>query len=157
MTDERKQEFTLRITNANISELTVILCDMFTEYCSDAKNAIDNDDRKQFHIEIGRARRVLSELINSLDRSLELANCIYELYRFSERMLIKADIKLDKTFILNSENVINKLNESYRKISSQDKSGPLMRNTEEVYAGMTYGKYDVSSATVGGNNRGFLA
>lgn len=157
MTDERKQEFTLRITNANISELTVIMCDIFAEYCNDASKALENKDYELFRIEIARARRVLSDLIASLDRTLDLSNHIYELYRFVERMLIKADIKRDNSFLTSGLNIINKLNESYKQVSAKDTSEALMKNTEEVYAGMTYGKYDVSSSSVSQSNRGFFA
>lgn len=157
MTDEKKKEFTLRITNANISELTVILCDMFLTYCGDAKEALTNDKKELFHTEIGRARKVLSELINSLDRNIELSNRVYELYRFVERELIKAEIKLDSSFIVNGEKIINRLNDSYKQVSKNDNSAPLMQNAQEVYAGMTYGKHDVSSATISQNNRGFFA
>ena len=61
MTDELKQQFTRRITNANKSELIVILCDMFDIYVSDAKTAIEEGDQACFKNNIRYARAVLSE------------------------------------------------------------------------------------------------
>lgn len=157
MTADKKKEYTLRITNANISQLTVILCDMFDDYCKDAVDAVTDNNIKEFHDSINRARRVLSELINSLDRSIELSNYVYQIYRFIEKLIIKADIKNDCEQIKTAQGIMLKLADSYRVISAKDESAPLMSNTEEVYAGMTYGRYDISSQTVNTANRGFLA
>lgn len=157
MTDEKKQEYTLRITNANISELTVILCDMFIDYCTDAVNHVNEADVKGFHVDIARARKVLSELINSLDRTLKLSDYIYELYRYVERLVISADVKCKSEPLIQGMDIIRRLNESYREVSSKDDSLPLMSNTETVYAGMTYGKYDISSQAVTASNRGYFA
>lgn len=157
MTNEKKQEFTLRITNANVSQLTVILCDMFLEYCSEAEEALVTSNFDGYRTGIVRARNVLSELIRSLDRSQDLANHIYELYRFVERQLIKADISRISEPLENAKRIVDRLAESYREVAAKDTSSSLMENTQEVYAGMTYGKYDINSQTVSQSNRGFFA
>lgn len=156
MTNDKKQEYTRRITNANISELTVILCDMFIDYCQDANCELKANNISGYKENILKARRVLSELIQSLDRSLEISGYVYELYRYVERMLIKADIRFDEECVIQSIGIIKRLNDAYREISQKDESDSLMSNAEEVYAGMTYGRYDVSSQTVP-SNRGFFA
>lgn len=157
MTNEKKQEFTLRISNANASNLVVILCDIFEEYCADAVSDIENKDIKAFHVSVAKARKVLSEMLVSFDRDNEIANAIYELYRFVERMIIKADIKLDAKYINDAVNIISKLNESYKQAAKSDGSAPLMANAEEVYVGMTYGRNNVASASMAQSNRGFFA
>ena len=157
MTDELKQQFTRRITNANKSELIVILCDMFDIYVSDAKTAIEDGDTVVFKNNIRYARAVLSELIDSLNLEYELARNIYQLYRFVERYLIKADIKLDKTYLIPCLNIMRKMNESYEKIGKLDPSGPVMKNTEEVYAGITYGRGDLNENMNTAYNRGYWA
>ncbi len=63
MTSEKKQEFTLRISQANKTELVVILYDMFQAYLEDAEHA----EGEEFHNAISHARAVLNELIESLD------------------------------------------------------------------------------------------
>ena len=96
-------------------------------------------------------------MLVSFDRDNEIANAIYELYRFVERMIIKADIKLDVKYINDAVKIISKLNESYKQAAKNDDSAPLMANAEEVYVGMTYGRnqilYELSNDV---NNRGFL-
>lgn len=157
MTAEKKQEYTLRITNANISELTVILCDMFIDYCDEAEEMLSSNSVAEFHNGINNARRVLSELINSLNRSIPLSQNVYQLYRYIERMLIKSDIKLDSESLVIGKGIMERLVSSYREVSSKDTSAPLMINTEEVYAGMTYGRNDLNSQSVSYGSRGFLA
>lgn len=157
MTDAMKQEFTCRITNANRTEMIVILCDMFDIYLTDAKSAIEDGDKEGFKTEIGRARAVLSELIKSLDTHYEIAANIYGIYRFIERCLIKAELRYDKTLMIPCMNMMRKLNESYEKVAKLDPSPAIMQNTETVYAGMTYGRNDISESHSMAANRGYWA
>lgn len=156
MNNAMKQEFTKRITNANKSELIVILCDMFDIYISDAKQAFEDNDLNSFHANIQNGRAVLSELINSLDRSYEVANNIYSLYRYIERLLIEADIRNEKTPLIPARNILLKLNESYASISLLDPSPAVMQNTETVFAGMTYGKDSINESSYSKANRGYF-
>ena len=38
------------------------------------------------------------------------------------------------------KSVISKLLTAYRELAGQDESGPVMQNSQTVYAGLTYGK-----------------
>ena len=82
MTDEAKQEFTRRITTANKSELVVILFDMFDRYAEDAVMFFKEDKKDAMVAETGRARNVVLELINSLDRQYDISNNLYSIYRY---------------------------------------------------------------------------
>lgn len=157
MTKEQKQEFTLRITGANKSEMIVILCDMFAVYCEDAVQACEKNDFTEFHNSLRRARNVLCELINSLDRSYDVANRIYEIYRFMERQLIQANVKQSAEPIPDVIRLIQKLNTGYRVVSKEDSSPTIMQNAETVYTGMTYGKNDLCNNSNAVSNRGFFA
>lgn len=157
MTKEMKQEFTLRITNANKSETIVILCDMLLAYTEDAKNAFTGSEGKAaFGEAIRKARACLSELINSLNRNYEIAGHIYELYRYTERQLIAAQVKQSIEPLSEVGKVISRLNESYREVARMDSSPALMGNTETVYAGMTYGRNQITESSNAPSNRGFF-
>ena len=53
--------------------------------------------------------------------------------------------------------IIMKLRESYAELSKKDTSGPVMSNTEKVYAGFTYNRNCVTEpATDLSQNRGML-
>ena len=49
------------------------------------------------------------------------------------------------------------LHDSFEIISKQDTSGPVMGNTQTVYAGLTYGKTDLNVSLSDPDNRGFFA
>lgn len=154
MTSEKKQEFTLRISQANKTELVVILYDMFQAYLEDAEQA----EGEEFHGAIAHARAVLNELISSLNMEYEIAKNLYQIYRYVERLLIQADVRLEKEPLKEVSGHISQLRDAYDTISKEDTSSPIMENTEVVYAGMTYGKSDLNENNVGGaSKRGFLA
>ena len=55
----------------------------------------------------------------------------------------------------NIKPMIESLREAYNQIAVENKSGPVMRNTQTVYAGLTYGKKDVNVNLEQLSNRGF--
>lgn len=152
MTNERKQEFTLRITGANKTEMIVILYDMFQAYLEDAV------ETEEFHNAICHARAVLSELIESLNMEYEIAQNLYQIYRYVERLLIQADVRLDAVPLKEASGIIGKLRDAYEVVSKEDTSSPVMENADTVYAGMTYGKTELQESNINSSsNRGFLA
>jgi len=54
---------------------------------------------------------------------------------------------------------MNKLYDAFSQIAKEDTSEPIMKNTETVYAGYTYGKNSLNEAAFDGtqSSRGFLA
>ena len=124
------------------------------------------------------ARGCLSELIQSLNRPSsaafpadrrnidpgdnakalkELVENTYSLYRYVERQLIQADVKRDASKIPASMDIMKKLRDSYAASAKNDNSAPIMKNTDVIYAGMTYGSDDINTASaVAGTNRGYL-
>ena len=140
MDKEKKQEFTLRITRANKTQLVVILYDMVLVYLEDSLEAFENKDYKEYKWNIDRAKECIEELQNSLNMKYEPAGTLNGLYYFYKRELTTASILRDKEKIHSIIKMIQELRESYEKISSQDTSAPIMENAQTVYAGLTYGK-----------------
>lgn len=156
MRDDLKQDYTRRITSANKSQLVVILYDMFDQYLNDAKESINVNNFSDLHTEIRRARNVLSELIISLDMKYEVSGNLYSVYRYIERLLIKADIKRISEPIDEARRLMGKLGDSFREVAKTDTDSPIMKNTEAVFAGITYGREDVNENAFTGSNRGYL-
>lgn len=140
MTDERKQEFTLRITQANATGLTVILYEMLLAYIDEAKEACSAGRPDELKAAVRAARRCLEELMNSINPAYEIAGNLMSLYLYVNRELLQSQIRKDIERLLRAEAVIRPLCEAYRTISVQDDSAPLMQNTQTVVAGMTYGR-----------------
>ena len=155
MKKEKKQEFTLRISKANKTQLVVILYDMVLEYLKDSLESFEREDFKEFKWNIDRAKDCIDELLNSLHLEYEIAGILRGLYFFYKRELSSAAIAGNKEKVLPVMEMIQELKESYEKISIEDTSAPIMENTQTIYAGLTYGKDSLNvSLSDQGTNRG---
>lgn len=156
MTRELKQELTLRITQANKTQLITILYEMTLLYVDEAEEALEADDRAAFKAAVRKIRGCMNELISSLHLEYELAQNLLQLYLYVNRELVKASAHFDRENLEHVRLVIGELHKAYRQIESQDRSGPVMGNTQTVYAGMTYGRNTLTENVADpARNRGF--
>jgi len=156
MTKELKQEFTLKITQANKTRMIVIIYEMLLIYLEEARNAHAQEDKEEFRKCIKRAKACLHELMASLHFEYELSRNLLALYGYADRELTKADVRNSITEIDHVESIIGKLHAAYEEISVQDTSAPVMSNTQAVYTGLTYGRNSLAeNLTDHGSNRGF--
>ncbi len=154
MTDQAKKEFAMRITHANKSGLVVILYEMYLSYLEDAAAA--EGDRFAFRENIRKARGCMSELMNSLNFDYALAYDLLRLYVYVNKEMAKADFRGSAKPLMVCRRIMTKLYQAYRQVSVQDTSAPIMENTQEVYAGLTYGKGELTESLGNHGNRGFL-
>lgn len=158
MTKELKQQFTLKISQANKTGLIVILYEMLLIYLEEARQAHRKEDEQGFRQGIKRTKACLHELMASLHFQYEPAFHLLELYTFADRELTKADRKLCTEELDHVEKMISKLHAAYETVSEQDTSMPVMGNAQTVYAGLTYGKNNLTENLADqGSNRGFRA
>lgn len=158
MKNELKQQFALRITQANKTELVVILYEMFLTYIRDAKNDLKEQDAKNFRLNIQRARGCLKELMGSLNYDFEPAPTLLKLYIYVSKLLVTADLHSEEKALDEAERIMQKLHDAYETISKEDQSRPVMGNTQTVYAGLTYSKNDLTvNLDEGRGSRGFFA
>lgn len=158
MRDELKKEFTRRITQANPVSMITILYDMTLIYIQDAKEALVGRKEKKFIQEIHRAQDCLMELMSSLDMKYEPAAALRELYLYMHRELAGAIISASKDRLAQPESILTRLRDAYLELEKTGSFEPVMDNTQQIYAGLTYGKSSlVESLAQPVNNRGFLA
>ena len=158
MQDELKREFTRRITQANPVSMITILYDMTLIYIRDAKEALAGREEKKFIQEIHRAQDCLMELMSSLDMKYEPAAALRELYLYMHRELAGAIISASEDRFAQPESILTRLRDAYLELEKTGSFEPVMDNTQQIYAGLTYGKnYLVESLAQPVNNRGFLA
>ncbi len=158
MTDEKKQEFTRRITQANKSQLVVILYDLFFYYIDEAKEILSQGEKKEFSASLDRAHACLNELIGSLQMEQPLAGSICKVYFFVSGQIGLARGKESDAPLSDAVRLMDKLYQTYKADSACDTSGPVMGNVQTVVAGMTYGRSDVTeSCQAADYNRGFWA
>ena len=174
MKKEDRQQFTLRITQANSTELVVILYEMLLCYLTDAEEALCKRDMPQekdvpegdsapenkdlFREAVRKARGCLNELMTSLDLRYEPAPELMRLYLFCVRRLALGEARRDACLLEEIRRVIQPLADAYRKIADQNSAGPVMNNSQTVYAGLTYGRNTLTENMADqGANRGILA
>lgn len=156
MIKEKKQEFTLRITKANKSEMIVILYDMILQYLEDAVNHYQEGNVKEYKKDINHAKSCIDELLNSLNFQYDLAQVLRGLYYFYKRELSTAAIQEKQELLPPVIKMIQELRNSFEQIAKEDLSAPIMDNTQKVYAGLTYGKDSLNlNLSDQGSNRGF--
>lgn len=157
MTIEQKKEFTLRISQANKTELLVILYEMALCYLDEADDAFLTRDRQSFTEAIRRVRGCIQELIYSLHIEYELANNLLSIYMYVYRQLNAAETRYDKKHLEPVKAVLQGLLDAYQKLAEQDDSEAVMEHTQTVFSGLTYGKNQLPENMVEqSENRGFL-
>ena len=157
MSNEKKQEYTLKITQANKTQLIVILYEMALTYMAEAREAYEKNDRKEFRQAISRTRGCINELMTSLRFEYELAIRILELYMFVNKELARSEVRMSIEHVDNACKIINQLLTAYRELSLQDDSLPVMENAQIVYSGLTYDRKSVLDSLSHNTNRGFRA
>ena len=156
MTRELKQEYTLRITQANKTQLITILYEIVLIYIDEAEAALSEDDRAEYKSAIRKIRGCMNELTASLNLEYDLAQNLLQLYLYVNRELVQASVHNEKENLEHIRLVIGELQKAYKKIENQDVSGPVMGNTQTVYAGLTYGRNTLTeNITDPASNRGF--
>ena len=82
MTQEKKQEFTRRLSCCNRGELIVIMYDILFTYLDDGIEANENGDYQEFKRNAGLAQQVVRRLMDDLDFNYEIAGSMYAEYQF---------------------------------------------------------------------------
>lgn len=159
MTDESKKSFQLRITQANRTELTVILYEMLLTYADDVTQILtgDNFDADSFKKALNGVSGCVRQLQNSLNFDIELSGTLMSIYEYVRSELEKCQLKRDLECIDNIRKTIVPLKDAFAQIAKEDKSESLMENTQQVVAGYTYGPSSVNETVSDqGANRGFF-
>ena len=156
MQKEQIQEFTSKITLSNRTGLTVVTYEILFAYLADAKSALKEERFEDYKQVIRQAQKCISELMVTLDFSYELAAELYRVYAYGKVLLAKAMYKRSEAEIDECESLMRMLHASFVEVAKTDDSAPLMRNTEQVYAGYTYGRSDVNSNSDVSPSRGFF-
>lgn len=158
MTKEDINSFSYRISQASGTELIVIMLDMAKQYINDAMTEYEAGRIEEFEGYTKQAKRVVDALSSSLDMQYEISSELYSIYAYAARALNKAMIKSDISELPVLYRVMDKLSRTFAETAKSDTAGPLMGNTQKVYAGLTYSNGRLNEVTYdlhGDNNRGF--
>lgn len=159
MDSEKLRAYTARITQANKSELVVITFDLIIESIEEAKLCFEKKDFLTYDRELKRVQKLLNELMGSLDHRFPIAKDLLQLYSFSNRQVVLAMFKRKPELLDHVISIMQKLRTGFEGVAKEDTSGPVMANTQTLYAGLTYGRYALDEVFVNVNeaSRGFKA
>ena len=158
------QTFSYRISQANRTDLVVITLDMAIQYIKDAK---EDQDINSYRQNLRNAKRVIDLLVSSLDMSYDISSQLFDVYMVVERYIISAGSRRPEPegstagymrLLESCERMLTMLRKSFYEVSKMDDSTPLMQNTQQVYAGLTYSNGGGASEMLdAGANRGYKA
>ncbi len=156
MTTETKKQFTFRISQANATEMIVILYDMTLQYLEEA-GKLAEEDFAGYQAAVRRAGACIRELLRSLHMEYEPAGALRQLYLFCIRRLSQAQAHRHPELLEEVSRVLIPLRDAYGQIAGRNTAGPVMQNAQTVYAGLTYGKNTLTENMADqGTNRGML-
>lgn len=156
MTKDQIQDYTLKISQASRSEIIVILFELAINYLDDATKACNDNNHIEMRSNCAAAVNVINDLMGSLDFTYELAAPLFRVYEYISKEISMSVVKNDAKMLDNPRRYLNKLKDSFEKISGEDTTGPMMDNAQTIYAGLTYGRGVLNeSVAAADSNRGF--
>lgn len=159
MDKELVKAFTARVTQASRSELVVIMYEVILADIDSARVHHEKGDIASFTKDIKHAQKFLNELMATLDFQYELSFRLMSLYIFTNKALVTAMFKKSLDKLKEAETVLCNLLTGFEGVSKEDKTGPVMKNTQQIYAGLTYGRGVLNETYIDPQdyNRGFKA
>jgi flagellar protein FliS len=140
----------MRITQAGVGELTVIMLEMEMQWINEAVDAFNSNDMETYIDCVDKAQATQVELMNVLNLDNEVSKDVYSVFCFFNKQLINSKIKRQPQELDKIVDMLNKYHESFSQIASTDNQGPVMEQSEKVYAGLTYGSGGLVESSLGG-------
>lgn len=156
MENSLKQEFTRRLSQCNNGEMIVIMYDIVFAYMDDAKMAYAENSYEDYKAAVKKSQGAIDTLIGALDYKYEIAKDLHKLYVYAKNCLAKAIYQNRLDGLEEAEKILKRLYSSFCEAAKSDTSGPLMRNTQQVYVGMTYGRTTLNENYFEDSHRGFF-
>ena len=156
MDNSLKQEFTRRLSQCNNGEMIVIMYEIVFAYMDEARVAYNEGAYEEYKAAVKKAQGAIDTLIHALNFKYDVAKNLHQLYVYSKNCLAKAIYQNKTDGIEETERILKRLYSAFCEAAKSDTSGPLMRNTQQVYAGMTYGRATLNENCIDDNHRGFF-
>jgi len=132
---------------------------MLQEELKQAQVEYERKDFKAFDKALKNAQKFLNELMGTLDYQYELSFRLLSIYKFINKVIIRDRLQVRDDELEGCIRIIGRIHDAYAQIVSEDREGPVMKNVQQVYAGLTYGKHALSEVSVDESNghRGLYA
>lgn len=150
------KEFQTRIVGANRSELLIINYEMLIAELEASRESLLQEQDALFEKSMINAHKILRELTSVLDFSYDIANELMSIYIYVNKKLIDTSIHKNEASLDEALQLLNVLLEGWRQ-NHLDGEEPVINNGQKVFAGLTYGKYNLNEMVDSQPNRGFKA
>lgn len=158
MEKELKQAYTMRISQANPTELIVILYELIEYDLEAAKTSVEKQDQAEYHLRLEHGCKCVNELLVALDFQYPISYDLMRLYRYVNECIIRAKIRYEASLLESALDTIRGLKSAFEEVAKKDMSGSVMKNTEQVYVGLTYSKGTLNESLLENSyGRGFRA
>ena len=159
MEKERLQEYAARVTQANRSELVVIIYEATIASIEEGKKYLSAGEIEPARKEIARARGMITELMGSLDLKYEISYYLRQLYIYAYQELCRGIANRCPEQFDHASRIFEKILPSFQEVAKQDDSEAVMKNVQTIYAGLTYGRGTLNETIATGidPNRGYEA
>ena len=148
MTKEQINEFSMRISQSNKTQIVVITYEIIINYLDSGMISFDNKNVTDFVFNIKKARQFLNQLSSSLDFTQKISFELMNLYMYANDCLVKSEIKQQNVNLSTVRDMMEKLREAFEIVSKDDKSMSVMQGGEKVFQGLTYGKNAMGTVMV---------
>ena len=150
MTEEQMNVYKMRIAQAGIAEMTTIMLEMEIQWIRDAVVAYDGNDKEEFVRCTGKAQAVQVELMNVMNMENPVAVDVYSVFAYINKQLIHSKIKQQPLEFERLAALLEQYHTSFVNLVKTDQGGPVMQQSEKVYAGLTYGAGGLVESSTGG-------
>lgn len=153
------EDYVARIANASPLDLVIINYEIILDYINASRNSFDEPE--DFDFNITKAKQFLNELRVSLDMQYEIAKHLMSLYHYVDQELCYCQFNKNIAHLDEATKILTQLLEGWTTVSEmnmEQDNTPVMGNTEQLYAGLTYGKDGrLQEYVETDNKRGFKA
>lgn len=140
MDNKDAREYTSRIAQATSTELVIIIYELIIKELEQGEKAHQAGEEDEFVKFLKRGQRFLAHIMEVLDYQYKMSYDLLSLYLYINKNIVNAIYKKDPKELKNSRDILEELKIGFEGIKDEDKLGPVMGNTQQVYAGLTYGK-----------------
>ena len=140
MEKEVIKEYAARIAQASKTELVVITYEIINNYIEDAMECYKNQDLEGFRFNIKKAKQFVNDLQVNLDFNYKLSFELMSLYLYINKWLVSSSIRKSAENLPLCQRIIASLKNAFSQVAKTDKRCSAMPNSEQIYAGLTYGK-----------------
>ena len=153
-----KSDYVRRISNCTPVQLVVINYELVLDYIDEAKQQLQQGNEKKFRQNLSVAQNLMNELTGSLNMSLEISWELISLYLFVNKLLAQAAASNDPQHLDDAEKILNNLLVGWQGLVDQETDkAPVIENSQQVYAGLTYGRGGLDEFIPTDVSRGFKA